>query len=234
MLTVDFPKLALFEKASLLDAGCGLGRHICHAYRNYDIDVVGVDTSDENLTYTRACLSELEKTRNNPWRLEKADITALPFENERFDAIICTEVVEHIPDVSQALHELFRVLKKGGRIAVSAPRFLPERICWLLSSEYHSEPGGHIRIYKKNELKDMLEAIGLLHEDTCYKHALHSPYWWLKCLVGHKREDSTLVNLYKGFLEWDIIKKPYFTRILDKALNPFISKSIVIYAKKPL
>ena len=44
----------------------------------------------------------------------KADICALPFENEQFDVVLCNHVLEHIPDDTQAMRELYRVLKKGG------------------------------------------------------------------------------------------------------------------------
>jgi hypothetical protein len=40
------------------------------------------------------------------------------------------------------------------------------------------------------------------------------------------------VNLYKRFLEWDILEKPRFTTILDRMLNPLIAKSIVFYLTK--
>jgi hypothetical protein len=50
--------------------------------------------------------------------------------------------------------------------------------------------------------------------------------------VGHKNENSPLVKLYYKFLVWDIMKKPLFTRTLDRGLNPLIAKSIVLYLKK--
>lgn len=50
--------------------------------------------------------------------------------------------------------------------------------------------------------------------------------------MGHKNDEYPLVKLYHRFLVWDIMKKPLFTRALDKMLNPLISKSIVLYLKK--
>jgi hypothetical protein len=78
----------------------------------------------------------------------------------------------------------------------------------------------------------MLEKAGTICWDIHYRHGLHSPYWWLKCAVGHKREDSRMVNLYKKFLEWDIIAHPPVVRRLEEFLNPLIAKSIVFYLRK--
>jgi len=77
-----------------------------------------------------------------------------------------------------------------------------------LHTRYHEEPGGHIRIFRKKELQHMLREEGTKCWSVRYKHALHTPYWWLRCLVGHKDEKFPLVKLYKRFLEWDIISVP--------------------------
>src|SRR5207237_1035331 len=74
---------------------------------------------------------------------------------------IASEVLEHIPEDGAAVAELRRVLKPNGRLAVSVPRWFPERVCWALSDEYHSNPGGHVRIYKTSELRGKLETGGL-------------------------------------------------------------------------
>lgn len=161
-----------------------------------------------------------------------ADITKLPFADSSFDCVICSEVMEHIPDHEKALKELDRILKPQGTLAVSVPRFFTERICWFISWDYHNEEGGHIRIYKKKQLREMLTRQGFKCWKINYKHALHSPYWWLKCMVGLKKEDHLLVKYYRKFLEWDIMKKPRLVRMLEDFLNPIMGKSVVYYLKK--
>jgi hypothetical protein len=71
-----------------------------------------------------------------------------------------------------------------------------------------------------------------MHWGTGYAHSLHSPYWWLKCLVGPTRSDSTVVNLYHRFLTWEMMKKPRPVKFLDRLLNPLMGKSLVLYFKK--
>ena len=232
MLTADFQLLGIQPGDRVLDAGCGTGRHACEIFRTLGADVVGVDLNWKDLQKTAFLLDNMEEARNHSWLVSQADATRLPFRDETFDVVICSEVLEHIPANRAAVAELVRVLKPGKNMAVSVPRFFPERICWALSSDYHNEPGGHIRIYTKKELISLLEDAGTHCWRVRYKHALHAPYWWLKCLVGHKNEESRWVNLYKKFLEWDIMKHPPLTRGLDRILNPLIAKSVVLYLRK--
>jgi SAM-dependent methyltransferase len=235
MLTVDFQSLRLKAGDRVLDAGCGAGRHVCEAFRIEGVDVVGIDLNWEDLCKTATTLYLIHSQNGGGegrCLISRADVARLPFKDGAFDAVVCSEVLEHIPDSRKAVRELVRVLKPGGELVVSVPRYLPERICWALSEAYHNEPGGHIRIYKRKELQALLEATGVTCRTIRYKHGLHAPYWWLKCLVGHKNEHSRPVNLYKKFLEWDIIRRPPLIRTLERMLNPFIAKSIVFYLKK--
>ena len=235
MLTVDFSKLDLAPGSCVLDAGCGGGRHLSEAYRYEGVHVVGIDMSRSDADVANRTLNvmHVEEEDGGGYKLVcTSDITRLPFANESFDVVICSEVLEHIPDLNQAVSEIIRVLKPGKSLVVSVPRYLPERICWALSKDYHTEEGGHIRIFKKQQIITLLENAGTTCIDTGWAHALHSPYWWLKCMVGHKNEDSWPVKIYHKFLVWDIMKKPMITRILDRILNPFISKSIVLYLRK--
>ena len=63
-----------------------------------------------------------------------ADINRLPFADASFDCVICSEVLEHIPEHEKALKELVRILKPQGTLVVSVPRYFSERICWFIST----------------------------------------------------------------------------------------------------
>ena len=145
--------------------------------------------------------------------------------------MIAAEVLEHIRDDTQAMAELERVLRPGGRVAVTVPRWLPELVCWALSREYHEVEGGHVRIYRRDELAGRLRTAGLHPIGLHHAHALHSPYWWLHCAFG---ERSPFARVYHRMLVWDIVKRPRLTRATEQALNPLLGKSLVIYAVKPL
>ncbi|OPY93323.1 MAG: Ubiquinone biosynthesis O-methyltransferase [Syntrophaceae bacterium PtaU1.Bin231] len=236
MITVDFDRLRLEPGMKVLDAGCGDGRHLREALGRKGVQVVGIDVKWTDLEKSRASLLLMTPRNgcdgNGRWLVAGGDVTRLPFRDGTFDAVVCSEVLEHIPDGRRAVGELVRVLKPGRRMAVSVPSFLPERICWALSEAYHLEPGGHVRIYRKRELQRLLEEAGMTCWSIRHRHSLHSPYWWLRCLVGHRNEKSRLVRWYKRFLEWDILRGPLLTRLLDRFLNPVLAKSTVFYLRK--
>lgn len=238
MLTVDFDRLQLGPGDLVLDMGAGAGRHAFEVYRR-GADIVALDYSLADLKEVANLFSAMagagEVSPATHASVVNGDGTGLPFGDDTFDAIVCSEVMEHIPDDSAAARELARVLKPGGLLAVTVPTFLPERICWALSDEYHAPfvEGGHVRIFTEAELKNRFETAGLVSEGTHKAHALHSPYWWLKCAVGPTNDDNPLVQAYLKLLTWDIVEAPKATRWAERALNPVLGKSLVLYARKP-
>jgi len=235
MQTVRLNLLNLEDGARLLDLGCGAGRHMHAAYYGARCHVVGVDLSLDDLRRARegfGALPDMEPKSGRAFSLARGTALALPFSDASFDRIICSEVLEHIPDYEGAMREIVRVLKPGGVLAISVPRAWPERLCWALSDAYHNEPGGHIRIFREAELRRAAAARGLRFFRRHFAHGLHAPYWWLKCLVGVKREDVRAVNLYKRFLEWDILSRPLLTRALEAIAAPVMGKSLVLYFAK--
>jgi ubiquinone/menaquinone biosynthesis C-methylase UbiE len=232
MVTVDIAELKLTPQSVVLDAGCGTGRHLRELAGMPSLKIIGIDKNEKELNSAYLSLQEMPDCGTKNFFVLKADINKLPFADETFDCVICSEVLEHIPEYRGAIQELVRVLKAQGDLVISVPRYYPERICWMISPAYHNEEGGHIRIYKKNQLRKILTGHGINCWKVNYRHALHVPYWWLKCLVGLKNETNWLVKYYKKFLEWDIMKKPYLTRMLEGLLNPLLGKSVVFYLRK--
>ncbi len=236
MLTVDFRRLPDLTGTSLLDLGCGAGRHAFEAARR-GAQVVALDADRGELDRVLAVAAAMAEAGEVPTgaaiRPAAGDATAMPFADDTFDVVIASEVLEHIPADATAFAEIARVLRPGGVAAVTVPAWLPERVCWLLSDDYHNTPGGHVRIFTRQELHVKLARAGLAPEGQHHAHGLHSPYWWLKCAVGVHDDDHPLASAYHKLLVWDIMRKPAVTRVADKALNPLIGKSLVIYATKP-
>lgn len=238
MLTIRFDRLDLRPGQRVLDVGAGFGRHVFEFARR-GADVVALDYAEDEVVETRATLGAMVDTGEIDLSrflgVLRGDATRLPFDDDSFDHVITSEVLEHIQDDVAAISEMVRVLKPGGSFAATVPAWMPEKINWMLSDEYHApkSAGGHVRIYSKTELAAKLRSAGLELHGTHRAHALHSPYWWLKCAVGPTNDDHPAVARYRRFLEWDIVEQPATTRVADRILSPALGKSIVFYATKP-
>jgi SAM-dependent methyltransferase len=233
VLTVDFGRFPVRSGQRVLDLGCGGGRHAFEVYRRGG-RVVAFDLDTGELTAVRGMFGAMreagEAAPGAGGTAVAGDATVMPFGDGAFDRVIAAEVFEHVLDDQRAINELARVLRPGGLAAITVPSWLPERVCWALSEEYHQVPGGHVRIYTRVELEAKLSRAGLRVGGHHYAHGLHSPYWWLKCAVGVHDDKHPLVSAYHRMLVWDIISKPAVTRRAERALNPLIGKSLVVYA----
>lgn len=235
MLTARLKHLGLSPGDRVLDLGCGEGRHVHGLYLLGGLDIVGVDLDEGALKKAADGLATLPKPSDEDTgkiAFETGDATALRFEDDSFDAIICSEVLEHLPDYHAALVEMRRVLKPEGKLCISVPHAWPERICWQLApppNGYAFEPGGHIRIFDEVDLKVSVERHGFDLFKRHHAHGIHVPYWWLKCAFWRRDEDHSLVKAYHNFLVWDLMKKPWLTRALDAVISPVMGKSLVLY-----
>ncbi|MEX5720008.1 class I SAM-dependent methyltransferase [Geodermatophilus maliterrae] len=235
MLTVDYDLLDLRPGATVLDLGCGEGRHAFEAYRR-GARVVAVDWGAPEVETTKRWLGAIAEAGEAPagahYEVVRGDLLHLPVPDASVDRVIASEVLEHIPDDVRAMAEIARVLKPGGRVAVTVPRFGPERLCWALSDAYHANEGGHVRIYRGGALRARLAVAGLVPGPQHHAHALHAPFWWLRCAVGVER-DTAVVRAYHRLLVWDLTRRPWLTRTAERLLDPLIGKSLVVYASRP-
>ncbi|HEX4704860.1 MAG TPA: class I SAM-dependent methyltransferase [Pseudonocardiaceae bacterium] len=233
MLTVDFDRFPVRAGNRLLDVGAGTGRHAFAAYRR-GADVVALDTDGGVLKDVRDMFAAMASAGEAPADASAlavhGDGTSMPFPDGAFDRVIAAEMLEHVPADRAVLAEISRVLAPGGLLAVTVPRWWPERICWALSSAYHEVQGGHVRIYRRHGLRTRITEAGLVPGRWHHAHALHVPWWWLICVLGDEHRAS---QAYHRFLCWDLTARPVSTRLAERLLNPVLGKSLVCYARKP-
>jgi len=218
----------------VLDLGCGSGRHTIEACR-WPVRAVGADIGRLDLLKARYMLADLRRKGIAPGYADfvLADAQHLPFKDGAFDRVVCTEVLEHIPDDRAGIRELYRVLRPGGDIAVSVPRYWPEKLFWTLSWDYWHTPGGHVRQYKPGVMHRYLEEQGLQVRLTRYRHSFQTVHWFLRCVFGKDRDDFLPIKFATKFINWHHhLRVPVLER-LEATLNLVAGKDMILYARKP-
>ncbi len=119
----------------LLEVGCGMGYFSAKAYE-LGANVTGVDIGDR--------LIKKSKKRVPKGKFQVATASDLPFDNNSFDIVICTEVLEHIDNQDKAINELIRVLAKKGKLVITTPNKIYKPLFDILGFL-------KIRPYKGNE-----------------------------------------------------------------------------------
>ncbi|MEM2135016.1 MAG: class I SAM-dependent methyltransferase [Candidatus Jordarchaeaceae archaeon] len=232
MLTVKLNLLQILENDLVLDAGCGSGRHTMEGSKWHDSKFVAVDSSLselKRLKYVLDLMAQKGELKGNVV-LIVGDVLQLPFKDESFSKIICTEVLEHLYKDVKGMRELVRVLKNYEEMAVSVPTPYTERLFGKISYEYFRTPGGHVRIYTKKELLQKLQKSGLKILYVCREHAFHSVFWMLKCLSGLKNQKALIPAFWEKILVFSLRIK--LLKKIENFWNNLWPKSIVVYTRK--
>ncbi len=134
----------------ILDAGCGTGLNL----RHLPSGSTGLDINPRNI--------ELLRDRLPTHPVVEGDIETMPFADDSFGTVICTEVLEHVPDPATAIREFRRILRPGGVLIGSVPARSPIwKLRFLSSTCPHSEPFHNE--YLPNEVREMLSGWTILH-----------------------------------------------------------------------
>ncbi len=159
----------------ILDAGCGEGFYVMLLAELTPARVIGIDANPQLIRKAREWIQE-----NHRAELRVGDVTSVPANDHTFTKIICSEVLEHLPDPVAALHELRRVLLPGGTLAVTVPNHrypaLFDPLNWVREhlglghfSKDNEWLGGlwanHLRLYTPEILAAHLREGGFVVED---------------------------------------------------------------------
>jgi SAM-dependent methyltransferase len=147
--------------------GCGTGRllSMLSGYDKHGIDISEDYLKRASLTGAELCLSKIED---------------MPFCDEVFDTVVCTDVLEHVFDLNQAMTQLFRVLKPDGFLVLRVP-YKEDLSCYLDASFPYSL--AHLRTFDEQHLRLLVERIfpGQVIEERLGPYLVGGEY--LKCPV---------------------------------------------------
>lgn len=162
----------------ILDVGCGDGYYLYLLSNLGNFNLTGID-SDK-----KALIAANIQVKNKNMKLILEDIMSMPFKDESFDKIICSEVLEHLDNDKSALIEMKRVLKKNGVLCITVPHwnfpFFWDPVNYVLQRvlKTHIKNGfwsgvwaNHVRLYRVGELKKVVRAAGFKIEKVeCLTH----------------------------------------------------------------
>jgi ubiquinone/menaquinone biosynthesis C-methylase UbiE len=167
-----FSYLDLQDEDNLFECGCGRGFYLSMIRELSSCTLSALELDPECLEIAKNKLAGRNVT------LIKANAEDLPFESNKFSKILFSEVLEHIPNQTQALKELHRVLKSGGTLALSVPNanypFLWDPINWTLEALGLSPIktgflagiwANHHRLYTQETLSEVVSEAGFVIED---------------------------------------------------------------------
>jgi ubiquinone/menaquinone biosynthesis C-methylase UbiE len=232
--SIDMDILGLSRGERILDVGCGTGRHVVEAARSKCF-FVGVDFNRGELQTLRAIIyhQSIEGKMRGRGSPVQADGAVLPFRDAVFDRVMATEVFEHVPDEHMMMRELARVLRPGGTIAVSVPDMRSEVIVWGIALSHRQRPGEHVRIFRHQQMVDLLQENGLKVYTRRYRQSMESLFWIL-ALTSKKGtiRRKTAVAL-RRFLDRHTNANSRRLNQVENIGNYIIPKSAVFYARKP-
>lgn len=149
-LVVELAKRAAPGARRLLDAGCGQGELLAELARAFaGARVDGADVSEQSLADTRD-----KSPGHELFRLDLAETSFDSAQAERlgvYDLVVCSEVIEHIPDHERAVENLRKLVAPGGAVVVTVPGGKMSRFDELI---------GHQRHYRPATLKKLLRDAG--------------------------------------------------------------------------
>jgi SAM-dependent methyltransferase len=229
---IELERLNLSRGDRVLDIGCaqgyalvGLAKKGCTAF--------GIDVIPELVQRAQRNIVEANVTAFPIL----ASGEALPFVDGAFDAVICIEVLEHIPDAEIVLTEIRRVLKQGGRLCLAVPTWYTEKLFGQLDKNFAAY-SGHVRIFRRREITSLLARYGFQILRKEGKYFEWSVYWLFRSLFlktdpicyMYVQRYERLDYYYKRI--WRLAEKLGIGKIVKFVGNRIFPKSDYFYCER--
>jgi len=221
--------LQIQDSDQVLDAGGGDGYYSKLVLETTGAKVTLYDFDENALVSARKNLTEYDI------QILQGSVSELPFASNSFDKIILTEVLEHVPQENKALEELYRVLKPGGRLALTVPNhnfpFFWDPVNWIMQNVFghpiKKSPFddffagiwyGHIRLYKSDSLRKKLEDAkfivkdmkAITHSSLPFQHYILNTM--ARLLYGGKMSENMKESVSKFEMQKEI-KRPWYVSL---------------------
>ena len=238
MLTVDFARLRLRPGMRVLDLGCGEGRHAFEVYRR-GARVVALDRDAAEVATVRGMFAAMAAGRRGaapaPARSAlRGDALPAAVPGRRVRPGDHLRGARAHPGRPRRRSPSWRGCSSPAAVAVTVPRWWPERVCWALSDAYHADEGGHVRIYRAaaTARPAARRRAGAARQPPRPRAALAVLVAEVRVRGGQR--PARCRPAYHRLLVWDIMRRPWLTRCgRARCSTRCVGKSLVVYLRKP-
>lgn len=193
--SIAMDELDLRPGKSFLDVGCGPGSAVRRAARVYEAaKSCGIDISPKMIDKAKK-----QSPKTNVIEFVHGSSEAIPYRDEEFDAVLCTCSFHHYQHPHQALKEMKRVLKKGGRMALLDPARDVSAAIWLQDRFRRYFEKSHVKYYTTKEMLDLMQESGFkpFKEIGTYKKIMdHKKAFTGLMLVACAKAKMALISIY--------------------------------------
>ena len=228
-IKLDLLKIKKGDK--VLDIGCSFGEQAMAIAREGAI-VYGIDSSPRSIKEFK----HKAKKDNLNCHAFVSEATRIPFKDNYFDAIIATEVFEHIPNAIKAINESFRVLVPQGRACISVPSSITEKI-FMTIHPFWLQDSGHVNVFSKKEILTLLKNAGFKIEKVEDLNFEWTLFWLIHSFLktrfdstGSPRENYKISDRYSKI--WNYMFKIRIGKYLLWLGNKLLPKSYYVYVLK--
>lgn len=228
------PDLLIGATDTVVDVGCGDGAYINFCAKR-GASVIFVDQDEERISAAEDRVKSSGATR---YRGIVSDCDPIPLDDGTADVVVCTEVLEHVPDPSVFLRELIRIAKPGAKMLLTVPDARSEQFVKATAPPQYFEVPNHIRVFDSDQFEELVTGGGLdiLRHD--YMGCFWSIYWPLAWLVCEPGSPGLPMNhphpITTHFAKcWKELQEHPEGHVIRNALNQLLPKSQSILAVKP-
>jgi ubiquinone/menaquinone biosynthesis C-methylase UbiE len=148
---------------NVLDIGCGNGE-LSEILVRRGMNVISTDLGFDSIRRASEKINARLSRRprqDSPIRFVQGDIYRLPYDDASFDAVVASEIIEHLENPREAFSEVARVLKSGGYFIVATPYMEKLQYTLCIHCNEKTPVNAHLHSFDENALTDMLSGAGL-------------------------------------------------------------------------
>lgn len=217
---------------TVIDVGCGDGGFVGFA-ASQGAEIIYIDQDPARLAATAARM-QLSVARAHRGIL--SDCNPIPLASASGDLVICTEVLEHVPDPVTFLAEVVRVAKPGAQLLVSVPDARSEHFYAATSPVQCFQEPNHIRTFSAEAFRQLLLDAGLQIESHQFTGCFWSMFWplsWMTCVPGTGLPLDNPHPIIQHWIQlWQLVQDHPDGHKIRDALNQLLPKTQFIVARK--